>query len=169
MRAWWHWVLVILGTIVAIALLAAGGLAYLVYRLDIKGEVERAVENATGRDLTINGDVGVSYWPVLGFHAANDVLANVPGGRAPAFIAADDIHIGVELQPLLNRQVIVRQLVLQHPRIALEIDASGRPNWTLAPRVRRIAAPAAPSAPPSPPVIDASRTTLRAVDISGGE
>jgi AsmA protein len=168
MRAWWHWVLAILGTIVAVALLAAGGLAYLVYRLDIKREVERAVENATGRDLTINGDVGVSYWPVLGFHAANDVLSNVQGGRAPAFITADDIHIGVELAPLFNRQVVVRQLVLQRPRIALEIDANGRPNWTLAPRVRRIAAPTA-GAPPSPPIVDASRTTLRSVDITDGE
>ncbi len=169
MRAWWHWVLAILGTIVAVALLAAGGLAYLVYRLDIKGEVERAVENATGRDLTINGDVGVSYWPVLGFHAANDVLSNVAGGRAPAFITADDIHIGVELAPLFNRQVVVRQLVLQRPRVALEVDASGRPNWTLAPRIRAVAAPAATGAPPSPPIIDASRTTLRAVDITDGE
>lgn len=169
MRAWWHWVLVILGTIVAIVLLAAGGLAYLVYRLDIKGEVERAVENATGRDLTINGDVGVSYWPVFGFHAANDILSNVPGGRAPAFIMADDIHIGVELAPLLNRQVIVRQLVLQHPRVALEVDANGRPNWALAPRTHAVAAPAAPAAPPSPPIIDASRTTLRSIDIVDGE
>ena len=169
MRAWWHWVLVIIGTIVAVALLAAGGLAYLVYRLDIKGEVERAVENATGRDLTINGDVGISYWPVLGFHAANDVLSNVAGGRAPAFITADDIHIGVELAPLLNRQVVVRQLVLQRPRVALEVDAAGRPNWTLAPRVRAVAAPAATGAPPSPPIIDASRTTLRAIDITDGE
>ncbi|MBS0385413.1 MAG: AsmA family protein, partial [Proteobacteria bacterium] len=168
MRAWWHWVLVILGTIIAVVLLAAGGLAYLVYRLDIRGEVERAVENATGRDLTINGDVGVSYWPVLGFHAANDVLSNVPGGRAPAFVAADDIHIGVELAPLLNRQVVVRQLVLQHPRIALEIDANGRPNWALQPRVRTVAAPAS-VARSSPPIIDASRTTLRSVDIAGGE
>lgn len=168
MRAWWHWVLAILGTIVAVALLAAGGLAYLVYRLDIKGEVERAVENATGRDLTINGDVGVSYWPVLGFHAADDVLSNVQGARAPAFITADDIHIGVELAPLLNRQVVVRQLVLQRPRVALEVDAKGRPNWTLQPRVRRIAAPTA-GAPPSPPIIDASRTTLRSIDITDGE
>ncbi|MBI3439489.1 MAG: AsmA family protein [Proteobacteria bacterium] len=169
MRAWWHWVLVILGTIVAVVLLAAGGLAYLVYRLDIKGEIEHAFENATGRDLTINGDVGVSYWPVLGFHAGNDVLANVPGGRAPAFITADDIHIGVELTPLLNRQVVVRELVMQHPRVALEVDANGRPNWALAPRARGLTAPVAPGAPQSPPVIDASRTTLRSIDIAGGE
>ena len=169
MRAWWHWVLVILGTIVAIVLLAAGGLAYLVYRLDIRGEVERAVENATGRNLTINGDVGVSYWPVLGLHAADDVLANVPGGRAPALLTADDIHIGVELAPLLNRQVVVRQLVFQHPRIALEVDASGRPNWTLAPRARPAPAPTTPAAPRSPPIIDATRTTLREVTIASGE
>ena len=85
MRAWWHWVLAILGTIVAVALLAAGALTYLVLRLDVRGEVERAVESATGRNLTISGDVGVSFWPVLGLHAANDTLANVAGGaRRPS-------------------------------------------------------------------------------------
>jgi AsmA protein len=167
MRAWWHWVLVIVGTVVAVALLAAGGLAYLVLRLDVRGAVERAVENATGRNLTINGDVGVSYWPVLGLHAANDTLANVPGGRAPAFMTVDDIHIGVELAPLFNRQVVVRQLVLQHPRIALELDANGYPNWALAPRARTVVAVV--GAPPSPPIIDAARTTLREVTITDGE
>ena len=44
----------------AIALLAAGALAFFVYRLDIGAEVERAVEGATGREMTIAGPVGVA-------------------------------------------------------------------------------------------------------------
>lgn len=172
MKAWWHWVVVILGSIVAIALLAAGGLAYLVLRLDVRGEIERAVENATGRQLTIQGDVGVSYWPVLGLRATKTTLSNVPGGRAPAFSTSEEIDIGVELQPLLNRQVVVHNLVLQRPHIALEIDAAGKPNWILTPPVR----PAPPSPPPSraphapaQPTINVAQTTLREVRIVDGE
>lgn len=169
MKAFWRWVTLIVGGLVAAALLGAGLLAYLVSRVDVRAEVERAVEGATGRDLTISGPVGVSYWPVLGLHAANATLANVAGGRAPAFIAADDIHIGVELQPLLNRQVVVRQFVMQNPRISLEVDAQGRPNWVLTPRPRPGAPSTPPPARPGQSPVDINRTTLREVRISGGE
>ncbi|MFT3726530.1 MAG: AsmA family protein [Terricaulis sp.] len=173
MKAWWHWVIAILGTIVAVALLAAGGLTYLILRLDVRGEIERAVENATGRQLTIRGDVGVSYWPVLGLRATNTALSNVAGGRAPAFSTSDEIDIGVELQPLFNRQIVVRNLVLQRPRIALEVDATGKPNWIFTPPTRQ-AAPAAPARPvpqqrPNRGVVDIARTTLREVKIVDGE
>jgi AsmA protein len=172
MKAWWHWVIVILGSVVAVALLAAGALAYLVLRLDVRGEIERAVENATGRQLTIQGDVGVSYWPVLGLRATKTTLANVPGGRAPAFSTSDEIDIGVELQPLLNRQVVVRNLVLQRPHIALEVDAAGKPNWIFSPPVRP--APAPPATPttthaPTRSTVDVAQTSLREVRVVDGE
>lgn len=166
-----RWVLIGAGGLVALALIAAGVLAYLVSRIDVRAEVERAVEGATGRDLTIAGDVGVSYWPVLGLHASEATLANVAGGRAPAFMTVHDIHVGVELRPLLDRRVVVRQLVLQQPRIALEVDAAGKPNWILAPQP----APGAPpptQAPPGgsePPAFDVTRASLRDMTISGGE
>jgi AsmA protein len=123
MKGWMRWVLLIGGGLFAAALLGAGLLAYLVTRLDVRGEVERVVESATGRDLTISGNVGVSYWPVLGLRAEDATLANVEGGRAPAFIVADEIDIGVEIRPLFDRQVVVRRLVLQRPRIALGVVA----------------------------------------------
>ena len=98
-----RWGGIVLGGLLAAALLAAGVLFYLVTRLDVRGEVERAVENATGRELTISGSVGVSFWPVLGLRAGEASLANVEGGRAPALALIDDIHVGVEIAPLFRR------------------------------------------------------------------
>jgi len=169
MRGWGRWVLLVGGGLVAAVLLAAGVLTYLVLRLDVRGEVERIVESSTGRQLTIAGDVGVSYWPVLGLRATRATLANVEGGRAPAFVTADEINIGVELRPLLDRQVMVRNLVLQHPQIALEVDAQGRPNWVLGPR----RAPDTPAPPPAGPPstrqgLDFAHTSLREVKIIDG-
>ncbi len=160
-----RWVLVVLGVLAALAILAAGGVYYLVSRLDVRAEVERAVESATGRDLTIAGDVGVAYWPVLGLRATEITLANVEGGRAPAFVAAEEIDVGVEIRPLLNRRVVVQRLVLQRPQIALEIDAEGTPNWTMT-----RAPPTGPAPPASgEPGIDVAQTRLREVRISDGE
>jgi AsmA protein len=164
-NAWLRWTVLILGGLIAAILIGAGGLFYLVSRLDVRAEIERAVESATGRDLTISGDVGVSYWPVLGLRAEDARLANVAGGRAPAFIAMEEIDVGVELRPLLNRDVIVRRLVLQRPSIALEVDAQGRPNWLLTP-VRTSPAPTPdPNAPPARPTV----FSLKEVRIAGGE
>jgi len=168
MKAIWRWVLLIGGGLVAAAMIGAGVLAYLVSRIDVRSEVEHAIESGTGRQVTISGDVGVSYWPVLGLHAAAITLANVQGGRATSFIAAEDLHVGVEIGPLFNRQVVVRQLVLQQPRIALEVDAQGRPNWVLAP-VRRPGPPPPPPTTSREPGLDMAHTTLREVSISNGE
>jgi AsmA protein len=168
-RTWGLW---ILGGLAVLAGLAALGLYLLVAQIDVRKEVERAVEGATGRQLTLNGDVGVSYWPVLGLHAADASLANIEGGRAPALLTAVDIHVGVELWPLLRREVVVRELVLQQPRIFLEVDAEGQPNWMLA-------TPAAPAPPPAPapgganlpnrPAVEVARASLRKLSIVDGE
>lgn len=163
----WRWVLLIGGGLVAAALIGAGLLAYLVSRLDVRAEVERAVENATGRDLTIAGEVGVSYWPVLGLRALDATLANVEGGRAPAFIRAGEIDIGVEIRPLFDRQVVVRRLVLQEPQIALEVNAQGQPNWILTPR--RPPPTTTPTPRPTEPSVDINRTSLREIRVSDGE
>jgi len=168
MQGWKRWVLLIGGGLFAAVLMGAGLLAYLVTRLDVRGEIERAVETATGRDLVINGRVGVSYWPVLGVRALDATLSNVEGGRADAFIAADEIDIGVEIGPLLDRQVVVRRLVLQRPRIALEVDAAGQPNWILAPRAAPPGTPP-PTTTPGQPPIDVARTNLREIRIVAGE
>jgi AsmA protein len=163
--SWKRIALIVVGSLVALLLMGVGALTYLVLRLDVRGEVERAVESATGRDLMINGNVGVSYWPVLGLRAGDVTLANVEGGKAPAFIAADEIDIGVELRPLLDRQVNVSRLVFQRPRIALEVDAEGKPNWLLTPRVGE----GSPPTTPSDPGVDITRTTLREVRTVDGE
>lgn len=164
--SWKRIAMIVVGSLVALLIMGAGLLTYLVLRLDVRGEIERNVEAATGRDLTINGAVGVSYWPVLGLKAQDVTLANVEGGRAPAFIAADEIDIGVELRPLLDRQVNVRRLVFQRPRVALEVDADGQPNWLLRPTPSTAPPPTTP--PPEGPV-DVQRTSLRSVRINDGE
>ena len=169
--SWKRWVLLIGGGLFSAALIGAGVLAYLILRLDIRAEVEQAVENGTGREVTIAGHVGVSFWPVLGLRAEQATLANVEGGRAPAFITADEIDIGVELRPLLDRQVVVRRLVLQHPNIALEVNAEGRPNWILTPRRPEgpTPTPRPPTTTPSPAPVDVAQTRLREIRILDGE
>jgi AsmA protein len=169
---WVRSVVLILGAILAAAALGAGGLFYLISRLDVRAEIERVVEEATGRDLAINGDVGVTFWPVLGLKAERASLANVEGGRAPALVTMAELDIGVEIRPLLNRDVVVRRLVLQKPQVALETDAAGNNNWTLTPRTPL--PPVGETPPPTTPEQQAppaqqGRFSLREVRTVDGE
>lgn len=175
------WTIYILAAAVAFALAGAGAIFFLLTRLDMRGEVERIVEGATHRELTIAGDVGVSFYPVIGIKADEASLANAPGGRAPALASIETVSLGIEILPLvLRRDVIVRRLVLSRPRIALEIDARGKPNWSFKPEgapqpspPTQQPAPApspapAPQTPPRPPAGEPV-FSLREVEIQNGE
>lgn len=159
-----------------LALISAGVLAFLILRLDMRAEIEKAVESATGRELTISGPVGLSFYPVLGLSAHDVALANVEGGEAASFATMDEIDLGVEIRPLFDREVVVRSLVLHSPRIALEVDEQGRPNWELAPdeppppsvETGPPAQGVAGELPAAPPEEDETAFSLRDVRIRDG-
>lgn len=159
-----RWVTFILGGLATLAIIGAGAVFFLLTQFDAKAEVERAVEQASGRDLEIAGPVGVTFYPVLGLSARQASLANVEGGRAPALASIERVAIGVEIMPLIRRRaIVVRELVLEAPRIALEVDAEGQPNWILQPE----APPGAP--PPGQPIETPDQLALRDVHVRNGE
>src|SRR4029079_17015193 len=84
---------------------------------------------------------------------------------APALATMERINVGVEIRPLFERDVVVRQLVLQKPRIALEVDAQGRPNWILRP----VATTQRPPSQTPNPNARARQFSLREVTITNGE
>jgi AsmA protein len=87
------------------------------------------VRAATGRDLTLSGDISPSFWPVLGVRTGPVTLSNADWAEAAEMISASAAEIGVELMPLLSGEVKVTTLRLVDPVVALEVDHDGRANW----------------------------------------
>ena len=87
------------------------------------------VRQATGRTLTIGGDISPSFFPVIGVSTGPVTLSNADWAEAPEMLTAASADIGVELLPLLSGQIRISRLHLADPLINLEIDADGRPNW----------------------------------------
>lgn len=135
------WLVVAGSVAVLVALVAAAFI--LVSQLDVKGLLQTAVLEQTGRRLTISGPVRPALFPTLGVTAHGVALANAPGGESPTLLEADEVQIGVAVRPLLARQLDVTALVFVKPRLSLEIAADGRPNWILSPQK-----PAKPGAGP---------------------
>jgi AsmA protein len=94
-----------------------------------RDRIAAAVRDATGRELTIGGKVGISILP-LGVSVENVALSNAPGFSAPSFATMTSLKAGVALLPLLSGKVEVTQFSLVEPSIALEVDAQGQNNWT---------------------------------------
>lgn len=98
---------------------------------------------ATGRELTIRGDLDLQ----IGFSPAvvvRDVsFANASWGSRPEMVKLARFEVEVALLPLLFREVQITRLILVQPDILLETDAKGTGNWSFGGR--------APAAPPKQP------------------
>ena len=87
-----------------------------------------------------------------------------PGGGQPAFLRAKSLHVGVELWPfLISRKLIVKDLTIDQPEIALVQSPSGDWNFSsLGSRSKSAgAAPVPPSASPARMPLDLSVKLVR--------
>lgn len=122
----------ILAGIVVVLLLLIGGVAIYVANLDAneyRGEIEAAAKDATGRELTIAGDMdfAVSFTPAL---VVEDVaLSNAEWASAEKMVRLKRLEVRVALLPLLSGTIDVQRVVLIAPEIMLETDKNGRGNW----------------------------------------
>lgn len=137
-----------LGIVVGVLVVAAVAAVFILPAVlpleDYKDELAAEVEKATGRNLTIDGDVSLSILPTLELEADNVSLSNAKGARTPNMLELSKLQVQLAVWPLLRREVVVDRFVLVDPVINLEIDRNGRPNWDLS---RKSDQPASPSEP----------------------
>ncbi len=112
---------------VAAALLAA---PFLLPTGLYKAQIEQGVARATGRTFAIAGPVRFTLFPVLGIDASDVTLSNPPGWQGLPLASTRTLHIGVRLLPLFSRRLDITEVVLEEPRISLEVDENGHANWT---------------------------------------
>jgi AsmA protein len=104
-------------------------------------DIAKAVHDATGRDLHIDGDISVSVLP-LSVSIGEFRLSNAPGMPSPDMISVAGVEVKLALFPLIGNAVVVESLVIREPAIFLEVDETGRPNWIMEPAVPPTPTPA---------------------------
>ena len=95
----------------------------------LRAQIENQMESATGREVTIAGDVGVSIIPSVELTLEQVTIANAPGAADANMIELGALRLKVALFPLLGGELAVDEFVLDTPTIRLEVDAAGKPNW----------------------------------------
>lgn len=124
-----------------------------------RGTIAEQVKQATGRDLTIKGDLKLQLGlsPAI---AVNDVtFANAPWGSRPHMAEIKRFEAQVALLPLVFGNIEIKRLVLNDADILLETDRQGRGNWEF---VAKAAEDATASKPQQP--TETGATKLPAVD-----
>lgn len=125
-------VLIAIGAVIAVLIIVAVAVPFLVPTDTWKGEIERRASAATGRTLTIAGPVRLSLLPAVAV-VANDVsFANAPGGQTPNMVTLDKLEVRVRVLPLISGNLVIDRFILDKPVIHLEVNRQGQPNWQFA-------------------------------------
>ena len=106
---------------------------FIAFGLDsLRGPISRAVANATGRELVIDGRIR-TVWSLVHprFRVERIRFANAEWAREDYLFSADAVEAEVRLLPLLRGLVVLPQLRLEGADVNLERDEEGRQNWIL--------------------------------------
>lgn len=119
--------LIIAIIIIAIAALAA--LPFIIDPNDYKDEIAAQVEKATGRQLTLQGDISLSVFPWIALELGPLSLSNASGFKAESFASVEAAEIRIKLMPLLKKQLEMDTIVLDGLLLNLETNEAGVTNW----------------------------------------
>lgn len=123
----------VLGVIIGVALLLVVAaiviLPMAVDPNDFKGEIVGKVQEQTGRDLKISGDLNLSVFPWLGVKVDGVELSNAQGFGNTPFVSVKHAAVRVKLMPLLKKRLEVDTIELDGVALNLVRKGNGAGNW----------------------------------------
>src|SRR6185503_18299621 len=98
---------------------------------DYKGVAAKAFTERTGRMLTVDESLRLTYFPWLALETGGVTIGSAPefGGDAQPFATVRRVAARVKLLPLLSRRVEVGTVELEGLTLNLARDATLRGNW----------------------------------------
>lgn len=138
------------GGIVALLVVVLVALPALIDVNSYKPLIVSQVKTATGRDLVIDGPISLSLLPVPTVSVTGVKFFNAPGSKNANMVEVKSVTVKPSLLALLGGNIEVSEVTLLEPKIVLEINAEGKPNWEFAPSVAEAKPAAAKSSSPRP-------------------
>jgi AsmA protein len=93
-----------------------------------KARITQGVQEATGRELAIEGEIGLTFFP-LGFSLGETRLSNAAGFGDMPFASVEEVAVRVAILPLLKNEVRIDRVVLRGLSLDLQRNAQGVTNW----------------------------------------
>lgn len=126
------WIKVVLGVIAALVLVIGVALAALLVFFDpndYKPQIDAAIQQQIGREVSIDGPIRLSVFPWLGLDLGHVTVANAPGFGDKPLAELDHAEASVRVLPLLTRQIEIGTVTLSGLHLRLVRHADGQSNW----------------------------------------
>ncbi len=120
---------VILGGLIGLVLIIGLAVSLLFDPNDYRDELATQVQEQSGRELEIDGDLKLSIFPWLAVEVGPARLSDAPGFGDQPFAEIQGARAGIRLLPLLSRRVEISELRLDGMRLRLITDKQGKTNW----------------------------------------
>ena len=123
----------IVGLVVLVLVVLGVGVLFFLTRLfdpnDYKEQIQQAAREQANIELTLGGDIGWSLFPWLGIELKDVGIAPL---EHPEQLLAEvgNMGLGVEVMPLLRRQLRMSDVILDSINLNLEVDENGVANWS---------------------------------------
>ncbi|MDD5580400.1 MAG: AsmA family protein [Methylobacter sp.] len=119
----------LLTALVLLIIIIAFGLIFFINPNNFKPEIAAAVKDKTGRELILEGDLKLAFFPWLGISTGKVALSNAPGFQDKAFATIEESNINVKLLPLLTKKIEVNHIVLKGLVLNLAKNKQSINNW----------------------------------------
>src|SRR5688572_28280327 len=96
---------------------------------DYKDEITAAVQDATGRQLTLDGDLELAVFPTIRIAVGSATLSNAPGFGDEPMARIGNAELRVALFPLLAQRIEVSRARLEGLELNLARNRNGANNW----------------------------------------
>lgn len=96
---------------------------------EYKDDIQNAVKDNIGRELTISGDLELSVFPWIGIETGELVLSNAPGFAEQTFASISESQIKLKILPLFSKKVEISKIVLKGIDLSLAKNSEGVSNW----------------------------------------
>jgi len=122
------WLIRLIGVLILMVLIAVVGL-FMLPADRIAKVASDQLSRATGRTVQISGDVGVTFWPVLGVRAEGVEVGNADWAKEGAMFTTATAAIGVDAMALIRGDIRITHVEAQSPTVRLESRKDGSANW----------------------------------------
>ncbi len=122
----------VIGAIIELLVLAAIALSLFLDINAYKPRLEAAAAAVTGMEVSVNGRLGIAFFPGVLVTLEDVHLRN----RGTKLVTASKARIGLDFLALLKQDVRIRNVELEHPRFTIERGRDGRFNYERTDAVR---------------------------------
>ncbi|OQW93611.1 MAG: hypothetical protein BWK79_10215 [Beggiatoa sp. IS2] len=119
----------IIGVMILLIIIITLTIIFIINPNSYKPQIINLVKNETGRELTIDSNIQLSFFPWLGFEVGSASLSNATGFQEPSFAKIAHAKMQIKMVPLFKKQLEIDTILVEGVELNLTRRADGHNNW----------------------------------------